>query len=145
MSNILSNICVFTFWFARCDVGYNFRIKNDLPSNCVCLRYLCLYVCTCVQQILTMWVTWRVSYGRVGLLAIRECAGCVLWEGVTACLSRMCGFTLGFFLCNPCLWCFGVLFLLYCVFSLVSSCVLCSRCCRCLWIIRSLFFFWRFS
>ena len=35
------------------------------------LRYLCLFAYNGVQHILTMWVIWRISCWRQGLLAIR--------------------------------------------------------------------------
>ena len=62
---------VFTFWVPCCDVRYDFRIKTMFGSSLppvVCVKVDVLFTLFCLftysgdQHILTLWVTWRVSY-----------------------------------------------------------------------------------
>ena len=72
---------VFTFFVPCCDVFYDFGLKTMLGTSfppVVCrgfVSYLCqLYLLaqSGVKNILTIWVTWRVSYKRHKLLIVCE-------------------------------------------------------------------------
>jgi len=82
------------------------------------LRYWCLLAYSSVQHILTVWVTWSLSYKRQELLTIRENLGSPTVYG---------GSVLHIFLSFLC-----------CGFScLCLSFVLCAQCCQFLWIASS--------
>jgi hypothetical protein len=73
---------VFTFWVPCCDVRYDFVKKNDVrfvvTSSCLyrgLIFYLRLFTYSDIQQMLTIWVTERLSYKRQELLALRGCLG----------------------------------------------------------------------
>jgi hypothetical protein len=76
------------------------------------LRYLCLLAYSGVQHILTIWVTWWLSYKRQELFALREHIGSPLVvDGV--CVAHLFSF-----LC--CVFCFVCLCPLSCVPNIVS-------------------------
>jgi hypothetical protein len=74
---------VFTFLVRCCDVRYNFDIKTMFGSSChpvLCRRahvlfmlfvFVYVYRYNGVHHILTIWVTWRVSYKKQELLILR--------------------------------------------------------------------------
>ena len=94
-----------------------FLYKNDfrlfVEGFMSYLRYLCLFAHSGFQHIFTIWVIWRVSFGKQRMFAIR-----VPFGGIRVAH----------------LFWFSVLCLLIC---LSLSCVLCSQCCQLLWIIHS--------
>ena len=89
---------VFTFLVlcsVFCDVHYDCHIKRcsvRLDSQLLLgglmsyLCYLCLLAYSEIKHVLYIWVTWRVSYKRQGLLTLREllCSPSVFWWGPVA-------------------------------------------------------------
>jgi hypothetical protein len=120
---------VFTFLVHYCDVRYNCRIQ--LCSIRLSLQlfvgalmsyfcYMCLLAHSCIQHVLTIWVTRRVSYKKQKLLTRREYLGS----------PPVCGEVRIAHL-------FSFLFSVFFWLCLSSSYVLCAQCCHCLCIAHS--------
>jgi len=56
---VLLLIYIFTFLVPCSDVHYDFRGKTMFY-----LCYFCLFEHSSIKHVLSIWVTWRVSYGR---------------------------------------------------------------------------------
>ena len=107
---------IFTFWVLCCDVCikrclvclYLQLFVGRLMSY---LRYLCLFTHSGVQDRLTIWVTWLVSYKRQELIVLHKY---LRWLPVFG----------------------GVCVAYFLVFCIVFF-VLCTQCCQFLWIVHS--------
>jgi hypothetical protein len=111
--SILTSTSVNESWVGYIKYTYSYFVGGLMFYLC----YFCLLVYSGIKHVLTIWVTWRVSYKRQKLLTLREQLGSTpVFGGVRVAhhFNLLCGF----------------LFFLLC---LSSSCVLCAHCCQCLW------------
>jgi hypothetical protein len=136
----------------------------DLPSISI-IFMLFVFVCvfSCVQHILTIWVTLHVSHQRRELLNLRQnlvsptgfwwCPWCHRFSFLcsvscfacpVSCVSNVASVSRLSILDCPFVLCLVYpmlpVFLDYLFLIAPSSCVLCTQCCQCFWII----YYWLF-
>ena len=71
--DVLLLLCVFTFWVPCCDVRYELCIKTMFGSSLPSVVWMRVYICLFgVQHVLTISVTWRVSYKRQEMVTLCE-------------------------------------------------------------------------